>query len=154
MSNVSTFGRHSSQILTQYGAQKTNITKNGTTSSIFNFAHSNERFIAFENYIFSTERLVRRDSIKSVVIDNATSHFIKLGRNRPTAQAMALLIIDAAELQGANVIAVLEHITNNNIDVYKALAPYINKLRVPGTQHEIVSSASNNNSKKSRDIII
>jgi len=144
-------GLHSSQMLSQSGAQRTVKNVNGQPSNVFNFAKSGEKFISPENIALGEPNNVPA-SVNPAVFEAIYSYFEGKSSSIANAQTMALVVIDAATMQSVDPLDVLDKIKHDNINAIAAFAPYLNRVRSAGSQHDVTSKIANSKSLKARYI--
>lgn len=151
--NIATIGRFSSQMLTYLGTQRTVKSVGGTPQNTFKWNQGPTTF--------PTPGSVSQADLGGGVVGNyspatynsTVCYFLSRGTGPLYAQTMTGLAIDMATMLGISTQSLLEQSEINGQlfftpDAYRAF----NLLRDPGNQVGIVTSVSNRNSLKAREI--
>lgn len=151
--NIATIGRFSSQMLTYLGTQRTVKSVGGTPQNTFKWSQGPTTF--------PTPGSVSQADLGGGVVGNYSPatynstfcYFLSRGTGPLYAQAMAGLAIDMATMLGISTQNLLEQSEVNGQllftpNAYRAF----NLLRDPGNQVGVVTSVSNRNSLRAREI--
>ena len=151
--NIATIGRFSSQMLTYLGTQRTVKTVGGTPQNTFKWSQGPTTF--------PTPGSVSQADLGGGVVGNYSAatynstvcYFLSRGTGPLYAQAMTGLAIDMATMLGISTQSLLEQAEVSgkllfSPDAYRAF----NLLRDPGNQVGVVTTVSNRNSLKAREI--
>jgi hypothetical protein len=147
----SQLGRFSTQILEQKGAERTVRNVNGARANVYSGATGGETFLspdAIRLAFTNTTGGSVNDDLFNVVF----CYFEKISKSKQTASTLAVILIDAAKIQGVSPLNLIQAANQGKVNLVESIYPYINLLRGAGDQHERVRSINNNASPKSRGV--
>jgi len=145
--------RSSTDLLRFFGAQ---ITPGIAQDKILNIIKQGQGFevpldASLERIDFENNRPA---TINPSVFRVIKSYFVEIGATELNAKTMALLVIDAAQVQGVTALSLLGDIKNNTkINFDSATYTVLNQLRDPTSQLVIASSVNNSNSVNARNVL-
>lgn len=151
--NVASIGRFSSQMLTYLGTQRTVKSVTGNPANTFKYSNGTTVFPSPGSLEQSTLGLGVSGSYPIEWYNNTRCYFIGRGATVMYAESMTGLVIDIATALGVTPQSLLEQAEVSGQLLFTANAyRTFNMLRDPGHQVGIVTSVSNKQSLKAREI--
>lgn len=145
-SQISTMGRFSSQILTNFGTQQT--IRNGLTNP------QTTRYSSGSPVARSSRTVGVVGSYSADQYNSTKCYFLSRGASNMYADAMTALIIDVALIMGISSQTVLEQSTaNKKFTLSDGAYSAINLLRDPGSQVGRAFGIDNRKSTKARELL-
>lgn len=144
-------GRFSTQMLEQLGAKRQVRNVGGARANTYSQAKGGEQFLSPDAVRLAFTNL-QSGSVKGNLYNVVYSYFEKVSGSKATASTMAIVLIDAAKIQGISPLRLIEAAGSGRINLVESIYPYINLLRGPGDQHERVRSINNRQSISGRGV--
>jgi hypothetical protein len=144
-------GRFSTQMLEQLGTKRKVRNINGARHNAYSQAAGGEQFLSPSAVRLAFTNL-QSGSVKGNLYNAIYSYFEKVSGSKKTASTMAIVLIDAAKLQGISPLLLVESASAGRINLVESIYPYMNLLRGPGDQHERVKSIVNRQSVNGRGV--
>lgn len=149
-SATSSVGRFSSQLLGQFGAQKSVKQENGVAANTYKYAKGNEAFPSPGSIALSAGNY-ESGSLHANTYTAVHAYFESRGASSANAAAMASIIIDTAKISNVSPMSLLDY-SSKTTNLSDTAYFYINNLRTLSDQQSKVSDVNNRKSLKSRSI--